>query len=76
MVQQLLDVLTLVAFLDDVHSNPPIAKNNPAAATIVVARPTRTTFCIRITVVHTKNKSIGYQRDLRMFSADSSGSYL
>lgn len=74
--QQLLDVFTLVAFLEDVHSNPPIAKNNPAAASIVVTRPARTTLCIRITVVHTKHKSIGYQPDVRMFSADCSGSYL
>jgi hypothetical protein len=50
--EQLLDVFTIVAFLADVHSNPPLAKNNPAAATIVVTRPVRTTPCIHITREH------------------------
>jgi hypothetical protein len=52
MEPQLLDVFTLVAFLGDVHSNPPLAKNNPAAISMVVTKPARTTPCISITREH------------------------
>jgi hypothetical protein len=76
MEQQLLYDFTLVAFQEDVHSNPPLARNNPAAATMVVTRPARTTPSIRITHEHSKNKSISCQPDLRIVSAVRSGSYL